>query len=73
MQLYRDMTPQERINIAAQLYEDGIAITRSSILARRPDISPEELEREIRRRLLSRQLFEQVERYRQERKADGAV
>ena len=61
VQIYRRMTPQQRILIAAQLYEDGVTTTRSAILDRRPDISQNELERQLRRRLLSRNLFEKVE------------
>ena len=58
VQLYRRMTPQQRIEIAAQLFEDGVSIVRSSILDRDPDISPEELQFQIRRRVLPRGLAE---------------
>ena len=54
VQMYRRMTPQERIRIAAQLFEDGVSIVRSSILDRNPEISEEELQQEIRRRVLPR-------------------
>ena len=54
VRLYRRMTPQERIRIAAQLFEDGVSIVRSSILDRNPEISAEDLQREIRRRVLPR-------------------
>jgi hypothetical protein len=30
VQMYRRLTPQERIWIAAQMFEDGVAIVRSS-------------------------------------------
>jgi hypothetical protein len=73
VQLYRSMSPQQRMWIAAQLYEDGVAIVRSSIQDRWPDLSPADLEREVRRRLLPRTLFEQVEGYRQERIIYGAA
>jgi hypothetical protein len=56
VQLYRRMTPQERILIAAQAFEDGVSIVRSSILDRHPDISPEALEEQIRWRVLPRGL-----------------
>jgi len=65
--IYRQMTPQKRMLIAAQLYEDGIANMRSAILDRHPDFSEIELESEMRRRLLSRPLFLQVEAYLNER------
>ncbi|MCB0060643.1 MAG: hypothetical protein KDE19_00950 [Caldilineaceae bacterium] len=61
VQIYRNMTPQQRILIAAQLYEDGVDTVRSAILDRHPNITPKELERQIRRRLLPRHLFEEVE------------
>lgn len=61
VQIYRRMTPQQRILIAAQMYEDGVATARAAILDRRPDISPSELARQLRRRLLPRTLFEKVE------------
>lgn len=54
VQLYRRMTPQERILIAAQMFEDGVSIVRSSILDRHPEISPEDLHYQIRRRVLPR-------------------
>ena len=58
VQLYRRMTPQQRIWIAAQMFEDGVAIVRSSILDRHPDITPDELQYQIRRRVLPRGLAE---------------
>ena len=65
--IYRKMTPQERMLIAAQLYEEGIANMRAAILDRHPDFSTSELTREMRRRLLPRPLFLQVEAYINER------
>jgi hypothetical protein len=59
--IYRRMTPQKRMIIAAQLYEEAISNMRSAILDRYPDLSELELEREMRRRLLPRPLFLQVE------------
>ena len=61
VQLYRRMTPQQRILIAAQMFEDGVSIVRSSILDRYPDISPQMLRAEVRRRVLPRGLAGQVE------------
>ncbi len=56
VQLYRRMTPQQRILIAAQMFEDSISIVRSSIIDRHPDIGSEELRKEVRRRVLPRGL-----------------
>lgn len=59
VKIYRQMTPQQQMRLAAQLYEEGIANLRAAILDRTPDLAPEELERQVRRRLLPRELFEQ--------------
>lgn len=56
VQIYRRMTPQQRILIAAQAFEDGVAIVRASILDHRPDITPEELNYQVRCRVLGREL-----------------
>ena len=61
VKIYRNMTSQQRILLAAQMYEDGITMVRSSILDRHPDISQQELDRQVRRRLLPRNLFEKIE------------
>lgn len=61
--IYRKMTPQERMLIAAQLYNEGVENMRTAILDRSPDLSEVELEREMRRRLLPRSLFLRVEAY----------
>ena len=58
VQIYRRITPQQRMLIAAQMYEDGVATARAAILDRRPDISQNELARQLRRRLLSRTLLQ---------------
>ena len=60
VQLYRRMTPEQRILIAAQLFEDGVSIVRSSILDRYPDIGPDELRDRIRQRVLPRGLADRV-------------
>ena len=70
IEIYRNMTPQERMLIAAQLYEDGIANMRAAILDRGPNLSEREIEREIRRRLLPRQQFLRVEEYIKQRGQD---
>jgi hypothetical protein len=61
VELYRRMTPQQRMRIAARLFEDGISIVRSSILDRHPDIDPHELHCQIRRRVLPSGLADRVE------------
>ncbi len=65
--IYRQMTPQQRMIIAAQLYEEGITNMRAAILDRHPGYSETELAREMRRRLLPRALYQQVEAYINER------
>jgi len=54
VQMYRRMMPEERIQIAAQLFEDGVSIVRSSILDRNPEIGEKDLWHEIRQRVLPR-------------------
>jgi len=54
VQAYRRMTPQQRIEIAAQMFEDGVSIVRSSILAQQPGIDAQALQRQIRWRVLGR-------------------
>lgn len=61
--IYKQMTPQQRIEIASQLYRVGIANMRSAILDRNPQLSELEIEREMRRRILPRRLFREVEAY----------
>ncbi len=63
VEAYRRMSGEQRIDIAADMFEDGVAIARASILDQDPDITPEELSQQIRRRVLPRELAEQVEAY----------
>ena len=72
VQAYRRMTPAERMDIAAAMYEDAVALVRSSILYRKPDISLEDLEFEVRRRVLPRGLAELTEPIRRARGRDRA-
>jgi hypothetical protein len=53
------MTPAERVHIAARMYENAISLARSSILCRSPGIFSDELEYDVRRRVLPRELAEQ--------------
>lgn len=57
------MSGAEKIELAAQMFEDGVQIVRDSIRFRHPDISEEELARQVRRRVLPRELAEAVEQY----------
>ncbi len=67
MQIYRRISGEQRIALAAEMYEDGVAIVRASILDRYPDLGADELEWQVRRRILPRELALQVERYLQAR------
>ena len=69
IQAYRRMGGERRIEIAAEIFEDGIAIVRDSILDRHPNISDDELVRRVRRRVLPRELALQVEHYLRSREA----
>ena len=69
---YRRMAPSERVAIAARIYEEAVSLVRSSILFRTPAISPEDLEYEVRRRVLPRGLAELTEPARRARGRDGA-
>ncbi|MFN8487426.1 MAG: hypothetical protein U0350_07535 [Caldilineaceae bacterium] len=73
VQIYRQMSPQQRMWIAAQLYEDSISIIRSAILDRNPNLPPDALKRQIRRRLLPKSLFQKVEAALAERNSHGAT
>ncbi|MBE9508868.1 MAG: hypothetical protein IMY86_12580 [Chloroflexi bacterium] len=64
---YRRMSGEQRIALAAEMYEDGVAIVRASILDRHPNIGADELERQVRHRVLPRKLALEVERYSQTR------
>jgi len=70
VQIYRRMTPAERIEIAARMYEDAVSLVRSSVLYRHPGISPEDLEYEVRKRGLPRGLAELSEEARRARGRD---
>lgn len=61
VEIYRQMAPEQKMLIAAQMYEDAIANMRSAILDRHPHFTEMELKREIRRRILPRHLFREVE------------
>ena len=58
VEIYRRMTGAQKIEIAAQMYEDAVAAVRASIRYRTPDISDDDLEFEVRCRVLGRELAE---------------
>jgi hypothetical protein len=58
VEIYRRMTGSQKIEIASQMTEDAVAAVRSSILHRQPDIAPDDLEFEVRCRVLGRELAE---------------
>lgn len=66
VQIYRRMTPQQRIWIAAQMFEDHLDIVRASILDRHPDTPPDELREQVRRRVLGREFADLARKH-----ADG--
>jgi hypothetical protein len=70
VQAYRRMLPAERMEIAARMYEDAVALIRSSILYRTPGIAADDLEYEVRRRVLPRGLAELTEPVRRARGRD---
>ena len=39
VQIYRRMTPAERMEIAARMYEDSVSLVRSAILYMHPNLS----------------------------------
>lgn len=61
VQAYRRMVPAERVEIAARMYEDAVALVRSSILYRNPAISSNDFEYEVRRRMRPRGLAKLTE------------
>jgi len=66
VQIYRRMSGEQRIALAAEMFEDGVAIVRASILDHYPDINADELKQQVRRRILPRGLVLQVEQYLQD-------
>jgi hypothetical protein len=70
VQTYRRMAPAERMAIAAHMYEDAVELVRASILYRNPGIATDDLEYEVRRRVLPRGMAELTERARRARGRD---
>jgi len=56
IEIYRAMTGEQRLKIALDLHEFACNVAREGIRRQFPDAMPEEVERELRRRIeLSRQ------------------
>jgi len=70
--IYRRMSGEQKVLIAAQMYEDAIANMRYAILDRYPDFTEEEIKREIRRRILTRDEFLKVEAHLEARRHQEA-
>lgn len=66
VQIYRRMTPQQRLAIALEMSAAEVEMVRASIHYRRPDISEDELEFEVRKRILPPGLAELTEAARRE-------
>ena len=66
IKMYRQMTPAQRVSIAAQMFEDSVSIVRSSILDRHPDIDPQALKARVRWRVLPRQVAHQLEAFKKD-------
>lgn len=58
VQIYRRMAGSQKVEIACRMYEDAVAAVRASIRHRRPDIPDDDLEFEVRCRVLGRELAE---------------
>lgn len=50
--VYRRMTPEQRVALAASMSEDAREIAREGIRARHPDYTPRDVEMALRRLLL---------------------
>lgn len=65
-EIYRRMSGEEKIALALKMNRDAIAMVRDSIRRRRPDISEDDLEFEVRKRCLGKELAELTEPMRRE-------
>ena len=64
VKIYRRMTPAQRVQIICSLNQTMRDLSLANIKHGHPDWSAEELQRELRRRLLPRDLFNKVEQSR---------
>ena len=65
-EICRRMSGGEKVALAMKMREDAIAMVRDSIRRRRPDISEDDLEFEVRKRCLGKELAELTEPMRRE-------
>jgi hypothetical protein len=65
-EIYRRMSGEQKIALAMKMREDAIAMTRDSIRRRRPELSADDLELEVRKRYLPPDLAELTEPLRRE-------
>ena len=67
VKIYRSMTPERRLEIVCSLNQTMRELALSDIREKHPIWTPEQVRRELRRRLLPRDLFEKVEKALQKR------
>ena len=65
--ILRAMSPEDRLRIGAELYELGIDLIAGSYRSAHPGATDEEVQAELRRRLLPAGLCKEFEAYLQER------
>ncbi len=63
VKIYRSMTPQHRMRLALDLMDMAQRSALANIKLRHPRIADAELKREMRRRMLPRDLFDRLESY----------
>jgi hypothetical protein len=51
IEAYRRMTPEQRTRLGFELSEFACQMSREGFLSQHPDASPDEVDRELRRRL----------------------
>lgn len=59
--IYRRMPPEQRLLIAARLFEEGVELVRASIRQQQPEISDQALRQAVRERVLPRGMARQVQ------------
>jgi len=64
VKIYRGMTPSQRVQIICSLNQTMRDLSLADIRRAHPDWTAEEVQRELRRRLLPRDLFNKVEQAR---------
>jgi len=52
--IYRRMAPEQKLLIAAKMYDDAVQVVRDSVRDQHPEMSAEEAEIEVRRRVFPR-------------------